>query len=155
MSADETAAVVRCYYDLLNHLDDAPDFEIVAPDATFREPGRVLQGREAFRQRGADFATAFPDLSCTIDDLVVADDKAAIRYTITATHLGMFGPYAATGKKVTVSGIAIHRVANGQMAEGWGCFDTLGANLQLGATLTTPPEPVGSRAGVRQQGDSH
>src|SRR5262249_45483823 len=142
MSAAETAAVVRRYYDLLSHLDDARGYEVVAPDATFREPGRVLEGREAFRQRGTDFMSAFPDLRSTIDDLVIAGDKAAARWTLTGTHLGAFGPYPATGEQVTLTGIAIHRVANGQMAEGWGCFDTLSASLQLGATLTTPAEGV-------------
>jgi steroid delta-isomerase-like uncharacterized protein len=144
MSTQETVATVRRYYDVLTTQSDHADgLDVVATDAIFREPGRLLQGREAFRQSASDFKTAFPDLRCTIDDLVAADEKAVVRWTITGTHLGTFGPYAATGKQVTLSGIAIHRVANGQVVEGWGCFDTLGASLQLGAVLTMP-EPSSS-----------
>jgi len=138
MSAEETAAVVRGYRDLLNGVDDATRFEVVAPDAIFREPGRLLEGRDAFRQRVAAFLTAFPDLRCTLDALVAAGDRAAVRWTITGTHQGAFGPYPPTGKRVTMTGIGIHRIANGQMVEGWGCFDTLGTAQQLGATLMLP-----------------
>jgi len=138
MSTEETAAVVRRYYDLLGHLDDATRFEVVAPDAVFREPGRLLEGREAFRQRMAAFPAAFPDVCITIHDLLVDGDRAAVRWTLTGTHRGAFGPYPPTGKVVTMTGIAIHRVADGQMVEGWGCFDTLGTMQQLGATVTLP-----------------
>jgi steroid delta-isomerase-like uncharacterized protein len=142
MSAAETAAVVRRYYDLVNHLDDPSRFDVVAPDAVFREPGRLIEGREAVRQRMAAFPAAFADLRLAVDDLVAAGDKAAVRWTLTGTHRGAFGPYPPTGKQVTMTGIAIHRVADGRMAEGWGCFDTLSAQLQLGATLTTPEQAV-------------
>jgi steroid delta-isomerase-like uncharacterized protein len=139
MSAEESAAVVRRYYDLLtSHPSDVGGYNVVAPDAIFREPGRMLQGREAFRQRVADFTTAFPDLRCSIDDLVANDDKVAVRWTLSGTHQGAFGPYPATSKPVTLTGMGLHRVANGQMIEGWGCFDTLGASLQLGASLVLP-----------------
>jgi hypothetical protein len=41
-----------------------------------------------------------------------------------------------------MTGIGIFRVADGRVAEGWGCFDTLSVQLQLGATLTPPAQPV-------------
>lgn len=139
MSTEESAAVVRRYYDLLTgHPSDIGCYDVVAPDAIFREPGRTLQGREAFRKRVADFITAFPDLHCLIDDLVADEDKVAVRWTLSGTHQGVFGPYPATNKRVTLTGIGLHRVANGQMVEGWGCFDTLGVSLQLGANLVLP-----------------
>ena len=139
MSSEVSAAVVRRYYDLVSsHPGDVGRYDIVAPDAIFREPGSTLHGREAFRKRVADFITAFPDLRCSIDDLVVDDDKVAVRWTLSGTHQGAFGPYPATNKQVTLTGIGLHRVANGQMVEAWGCFDTLGASLQLGANLVLP-----------------
>ena len=143
MSTDETAAVVRRYYDLVNHLDDPSRFDVVAPDAILREPGRLIEGREALRQRMAAFPAAFADLRLTVDDLVSAADKAAVRWTLTGIHRGTFGPYPATGKQVTMTGIALFRVASGQVVEVWGCFDTLGAMQQLGATVTLPAQATG------------
>src|SRR5258707_14392007 len=132
MSTEESAAVVRRYYDLLSSCPrDIGCYDVVAPDAIFREPGRTLHGREAFRQRVADFITAFPDLRCSIDDLVAAEDKVAVRWTLGGTHQGAFGPYPATNKQVTLTGIGLPRVANGQMVAGGGCFHTPGASLPL------------------------
>jgi predicted ester cyclase len=37
-----------------------------------------------------------------------------------------------TGKQVTGSGISIHRIADGKIAEAWVNFDTLGMLQQLG-----------------------
>jgi predicted ester cyclase len=95
---------------------------------------------------------AFAELRLAVDDLVAGDDKAAVRWTLTGTHRGAFGPYPPTGKQVTLTGIAIVRVANGQVAEGWGCFDTLSAMQQLGATVTLPGQAIGQ---VDQAGRHH
>src|SRR5262245_53619660 len=130
MSAEETAAVVRRYFDLVNHLDEPGRFEIVAPDVVLREPDRLVEGREALRQRRAAFLIGFPDLRLTLDDLVAVGDKAAVRWTLTGTHRGAFGPYPPTGKAVTMTGIMLFRVGDGRVTEGWGCFDTLGAVQQ-------------------------
>ena len=119
-------------------LDEPGRVEVVAPDAVFREPGQLLDGREAFRERMGAFKAASPDLRVTVDDLVADADKAAVRWTPAPTHQAAFGPYPPTGRSVTMSGIAVFRVVDGQVVEGWGCFDTLSAMQQLGATVTMP-----------------
>jgi len=55
----------------------------------------------------------------------------------TATHKGKFMGVAPTGKKITVSAIAIFRLANGKIVEGWKELDMLGLMRQLGAV---PPQ---------------
>jgi steroid delta-isomerase-like uncharacterized protein len=138
MSAEETAAVMHRYYELLNQPHDRSRYEVVAPNVIFREPGQLLEGRESLLQRLLAFHTALPDLRYTVDDMLVADDRAAVRWTVTGTHQGPLGPYSPTGKQVTMRGIAISRVANGQLVEAWGCLDTLSWMQQLGATVTLP-----------------
>jgi predicted ester cyclase len=39
-----------------------------------------------------------------------------------------------TGKKVTLTGISIARIADGKIAEVWGASDQVGLMQQLGAT---------------------
>jgi predicted ester cyclase len=39
---------------------------------------------------------------------------------------------AATGKAITVTGIAIYRITNGQIQEEWAYSDVLGLTQQLG-----------------------
>ena len=54
------------------------------------------------------------------------------RLTFGGTHQGTFQGMPPTGKQVTGSGISIHRIANGKIAEAWVNFDTLGMLQQLG-----------------------
>jgi predicted ester cyclase len=46
----------------------------------------------------------------------------------------------ATGKLATATGIIINRLAAGKLVEGWGNFDALGMQQQLGVIPT--PEQV-------------
>jgi len=48
-------------------------------------------------------------------------------------HTGDFLGIPATGKEVTMTGIAAHRIANGKIVEHWGQNDVLGLFQQLGA----------------------
>ena len=78
---------------------------------------------------------AFPDLHFTVEDMIAEDDKVVTRHTMTGTHQGEFMGVAATGKPVRVTGIWIHRLADGRIVEGreWGEWDALGMMKQLGA----------------------
>jgi predicted ester cyclase len=55
------------------------------------------------------------------------------RWTFSGTHSGEFMGAPATGKRVTVSGIDIFRVADGRLAELWQSWDQLGMMQQIGA----------------------
>lgn len=54
------------------------------------------------------------------------------RWTATGTHKGAFMEIPATGKKVTNTGITIHRFRNGKVAESWWAYDAVGMMRQLG-----------------------
>jgi steroid delta-isomerase-like uncharacterized protein len=82
-------------------------------------------GFRAYRQ-------AFPDVAATLHELVAQGDQVAVRYTLEGTHQGPFAGVPGTGKRVTLSGIAIFRLAEGRITEGWGCADFLGFFQQLG-----------------------
>ena len=73
MSAEENKAVVRREMEeLFNHTGnlDAVD-EIISPDYVSYEPtSGETRGIEGARQFAATFREAFPDLQCTIDDMV-------------------------------------------------------------------------------------
>ena len=55
---------------------------------------------------------------------------------VTATHRGEGLGIAASGRNVTITGIVMARVANGQIAEGWNSFDFLSLYQQLGIVPT-------------------
>ena len=143
MSVEENVAVVRRHFDLLRQYDEAAADAIWVEDVVFREPQQVIQGRDAGKRRYRQFREAFPDIEATLHEVVAQDDKVAARYTLAGTHRGPFAGVPATGKRVTLSGIGIYRLADGKIAEFWGCADFVGFLQQLGA-LATPAAPGGS-----------
>jgi predicted ester cyclase len=126
--------VVRRYFedvlgggrlDLLN--------ELVAPvyvDHT-AQPGRS-PGIAGIREVTHMFRTAFPDLTVTVEDCLADADRVATRFTLRGTHTGPFADMAPTGRRVTIGGMAITRLAGGLIAEQWDQADMLGLLRQLG-----------------------
>ena len=122
--------------------------EYIAPGFIQHGPGTpsVPRGPEGYRELMRRYRTAFPDLHLTIDDLVVTEDKAAIRYHSSGTHQGEFEGLQPTGRHFEVTGIDIVHIAGGKITEAWQMFDTQSFVEQLGAAQ---PSPVGEA--VRQR----
>ncbi|MHB8647424.1 MAG: ester cyclase [Thermomicrobiales bacterium] len=126
--------IVRRYFDAANAGDlDALD-DLLAPDvidhaAYAGQPA----GRDGFKAFIAMWRAAFPDLVYTIEDEIANGDRVVVRWTGQGTHLGMYHHIAPTGKRVTMSGIQINRLAGGKIVEDWTSTDELGLLRQLGA----------------------
>ncbi len=54
---------------------------------------------------------------------------------VQGTHLGSLMGIPATGKRGTLTGIDIYRIADGQIAEEWSNWDTLGLLQRMGLIL--------------------
>jgi len=92
----------------------------------------VPSGSAGLKQFITMYRTAYPDTHFTVEDQIAEGDKVATRWTATGTHRGDLFGIPPTGKRVTVTGIAISRVANGKIVETWNNFDALGQLQQLG-----------------------
>jgi steroid delta-isomerase-like uncharacterized protein len=127
-------AIVRRYFDAANRDDLAALDDLLSPDVIDHGayPGQAA-GRDGFKQFFAFWRTAFPDLVYTIEDEIADGDRVVVRWTARGTHRGMYHGVAPTGKRVTMSGIQINRLANGKIVEDWTRFDELGLLRQLGA----------------------
>lgn len=89
------------------------------------------------------FRTAFPDGKVTIDGGDYLDNRSVVRWTYTGTNTGE-GQFAATGKKVSISGVSVGRYEEGKLVEEAVYFDNLDFMTQLGFTLTPPEGETGS-----------
>jgi predicted ester cyclase len=98
----------------------------------FLPPG-LPPGREGARLFYQGFLAAFPDAQITLEDFVAEEDKLASRFTLQGTHRGEFMGVAATGKRVSISGITILRFVEGQCVERWSEANFVGLLQQLGA----------------------
>lgn len=130
---EENKALVRRYYqevltgrdrDLLARLLDSSFVSHVS--------GGPAAGAGAYTAAVDATHAAFPDLVVTVHDQVAEEDKVVTRWSATGTHAGDFVGVPATGRRVTVTGIHIHRVRRGRLIEHWEELDLLGVLRQLG-----------------------
>jgi steroid delta-isomerase-like uncharacterized protein len=101
----------------------------------------VDDGREANRQFWTGFFAALPDLTATMEDLVIAGDRVVGRFVYRGTHLGEFMGIPARGQPVEMRSIDIWRVAEGEFVEHWDELNVLEVFQQLGVI---PPLDRGS-----------
>lgn len=79
------------------------------------------------------FMIAFPDLTHKVETQIAEGDRVATRGRIVGTHKGEFQGIPATGKKIDISFIEIHRIEDGKIAEEWPQMDVVGMMNQIGA----------------------
>lgn len=84
---------------------------------------------------------AFPDRVDVMEQVIADGDRVGLLFRVTATHTGNFFGIPPTGKKIDVYEVALLRVVNGQMVEGWYMMDEAELLRQMGATL--PPRADG------------
>src|SRR6201998_212773 len=65
----------------------------------------VDDGREANRKFWTGFFAALPDLTATMEDFIVSDDRVVGRLVLRGTHLGDFMGIPARGQPVQVRSI--------------------------------------------------
>lgn len=110
--------------------------ELLAPDAQAHISDsltpEVPPGSAAFKEVIVRYQTAFPNAQYHIEDIVVTDNKVAVRWSAHGTHTGPLGELAPTGKQVNVTGMDIYHFRNGQIVAVWTNWDALGFLKQLG-----------------------
>jgi len=134
MSAEENKSLVRHWFAQLDQRNFSVIDELLPHNYVDHNPPLpdMPPGREGVWQASLALAAAFPDAVHTIDDQMAEGDKVMTRLTVRATFLGEILGFQPTGKTVEVSGIAVHRVAGGQLVEHWAHMDMSGFMQQIG-----------------------
>jgi len=135
MSTEENKALARRVIEHMfneGNLDVAD--ELLALDYVDHDPSlpEDVHGPEGFKEYVGMYRAAFPDLHVQIEDQLAEGDRVATRWTGTGTHDGELAGIAPTGKRVTVPGMEIVRIANGRLVEGWEGYDSGTLMRQLG-----------------------
>src|SRR5882724_6070295 len=125
-------ALADAFVAMLNEHDPDLVDRFVAPD--YRNHNAfVPDGREANRQFWTGFFTALPDLTATMEDLVISGDRVVGRFTYRGTHTSAFMGIPASGNPVEMRSIDIWRVEDGMFAEHWDELNLLEMFQQMGA----------------------
>ena len=111
-------------------------------------PGGDLRGPSDYKPFFRRFRGAFPEMEVVVEDTISEGDKVAARCTVRARHIGDTLGFAATGRSVEFTGIAVVRVAEGKIVEAWNNFDFMSMFRQLGALRLDAPaaEPPAGEA---------
>ena len=135
-------ALAETYLAMLNTHDPDLVDRFVAEDYV-NHNSVVADGREANRQFWAAFFTGLPDLTVTMEDLVVSGDRVVGRFVYRGTHTGDLLGIPATGQAVEMRSIDIWRVGDLMFVEHWDelnlleVFQQVGVLPQLGGSLTS------------------
>ena len=95
-------------------------------------PMQELRGPDAMRAWLLGNKATFPDYREDLETLVGEGDFVAWRSTGSGTQLGPMGPFPATGRRMSITIIGMHRFENGKIAETWTSWDNVAALAQLG-----------------------
>jgi steroid delta-isomerase-like uncharacterized protein len=134
MTTDENKGLVRSYYEgVLAGRDRALLVRLLDPAFVSHDASGATVGRDRYATAVAVTHAAFGDLAVTVHDQVAEDDRVVTRWSATGTHRADFAGVPATGRRITVSGIHIHRLQDGRFVEHWEMLDLVGLLRQLQA----------------------
>jgi predicted ester cyclase len=146
MTAEENKALIRRYYEQIDKAarekrDAAVLDEFVAPDyVNHNPPPGFTPDLEGLKQASNHFLAAAPDGYHVVEDMIAEGDRVMTRLSAYGTQTGELFGIPPTGKEVSMTAIAIHRIENGKIVEHWGEADTLELMQQLG--VVPPPEAL-------------
>jgi len=128
---------VRKVVDTYNgHRVEAFD-ELLTDDCVLVRNGVEAVGREEVKRVLANLYSAFPDIEYTVDDVLVSDEKMALRWHGQGTHLGEYLGLAASGRPVSYDGITVYELRGDRVARIFVSANLLG----LVRTLLSSPQP--------------
>lgn len=135
MSVEQNKAIARRALEEpwkgdLGVVDELIDPSYVGYDPSLPEP---IRGPEGVKEFISTYRAGFSDAQITVDEQIAEGDKVVSRWTGRGRHDGELLGISPTGKRATVTGISISRIANGKLVEDYSNWDTLGMLQQLGA----------------------
>ena len=148
--AEDNAELVTRFYAEVWNGDRQPGLAgFVAPSHAFHDPTApdAPAGPDGVAACVAGLRRTFPDLALTLDDVVARGDRIAVRFTLRGTHRGRFLGAEGTDRAVEVAGVAVHRIADDQIAATWLSWDTFGLAQRLGLFLV-PEAALGDWEGA-------
>ncbi len=119
--------------------------EVLAPHYNRMRGGNLHLANNARGENmghpGLYLRKAIPDRVDVIEKVIADGDRVGLLFRVTGTHTGTFFGIPPTGKRLDVYEVALIRIENGQMVEGWFMMDEVALLRQMGAKL--PPRSDG------------
>jgi steroid delta-isomerase-like uncharacterized protein len=136
MSQNAKTVVSRWFEEVWNQGREATIDELLSATGVAHGLGDTeldVHGPEEFKPFAANLRGSIPDIHLRVDDILCDGDRAVVRITLEGTHTGEGLGVPPSGGKVSIQGIVIVRVVDGQIIEAWNSYDQLGLLRQIGA----------------------
>ena len=139
MTAQTAELSRRIFEDVWNRKNLSAVDDLMSAEYVHHDPSSpaVPSGVDGYKQFVNSYMSAFPDAHFTIDYAFTDGQNTEVqnevtRWTVTGTHEGELAGIPRTGRRFSVTGISIARIANGKITESWNSWDALGLMQQLG-----------------------
>jgi predicted ester cyclase len=80
-------------------------------------PSGHPQGIKGVLEASKNFRAAIPDLKAEIEELLVVNDRAIVRYTFKGHFTGRFKDLKGDGRAISFRAVDIYRVQDGQISD--------------------------------------
>ncbi len=143
MPTAQAITIHRFYEECLNQNHPELIPELFTPGIIIHSTNdtTVSTGFPAVHQTVSRVRAMFPDQHFTVDDVVVNGDKAAARWSMTATNTAPIAGIPPTGRPITQHAIVFYRFEGDKIAELWLQMDQLGVLLQVGVQIPGMQRP--------------
>jgi steroid delta-isomerase-like uncharacterized protein len=132
-------ALVARFVEAVNAQDYSAFDRLVAPDYLDHDPipGQP-PGSAGLAMSYGVWASTFPDIRYTLQDVVAEDDLVVARGVIEGTNSGPFMGIPPTDRPMRWTATRMFRIGDGRITEGWLNLDMVGLLVQMGVM---PPPP--------------
>ena len=139
MTRTQMAGVFERRRDAWNRHDAAGLTVDYAENGTLTSPyaGCVI-GHAAIETVYRSLFTAFPDLQCENESLVVEGDQVAQFFSITGTHSGEFMGMPATGRRFECHMASLYTIGDDRIRSETRVYDFSGLLIQVGVLKAKP-----------------
>jgi predicted ester cyclase len=141
VTIEDNKHLIRRLYEETDKQNFAALDEFFSADLIDHDPPPIPDlkpGLEGIKQSFKVFASAYPDGSHVIHDLIAEGDQVVVRVSGTGTQTGEFKGIKPTGKKVEMTGIVIYRIEGGKIVERWAQHNFLGFVMQQLGVVSLP-----------------
>lgn len=113
--------LIERYYDKLWNENDKSYIDILfVDDISFQGSlGIKVKGKKEFAEYMDTILSAFPDLYHGIEQVVIENDKAAVRAVYVGTHKGKLHDFEPTGKRISYDGATFFTFEDDKISDIW------------------------------------
>ncbi len=124
----------------MNHHDLDSLVGLYSTDCVVESPmaAGAVHGGQALAKVHQALFDAFPDLTLTLDSLLIDGDKVAVSYVMSGTHTSGFMGLAPSGKPFRVPVATVSTVSDGLIVAERRIYDFTGMLVQIGVLKARP-----------------